>query len=77
MLSFVEYENDIHPECGHPLSETTSILADPNNPDGQYVFKAQLPLRCHACTAIEEAQRGYRGEHFDPARIWIVDKHER
>lgn len=73
MSAFTAYEADLH-TCGHPLAETTSILADPSNSNGEWVYKAQLPFRCHACDALELAKKPYSGTNFDPSRVWTVDK---
>lgn len=63
--------------CGHPLEETTSILADPFNPSGEYKYVANLPVRCHACTALNLRQKEYDGDNFDSARLWSVSRVER
>lgn len=42
------YEADLCPGCRHPLAETT----DPGN-EGRYV--ASLAVRCHRCTATDQA----------------------
>lgn len=73
MRAFQDYEGQLH-TCGHPLSESTSLLADPDNPDGEWVYTAQLPIRCHACTALEQAKKPYEGKNYDPARMFVVDK---
>lgn len=73
MADFTAYEASIH-SCGHPLSESTSPLADADNPLRQFEYKAQLPIRCHACTAINKMQVQYQGENFDNARIFMADK---
>lgn len=39
--------------CGHPLAETT-------NPLNEGRYKADLPVRCHACTELAAAAEPYR-----------------
>ena len=73
MSAFQRYEEDLH-TCGHPLSEAASALADPDNPKGEWVYKAGLPYRCHACTALEQAKAPYSGKDYDPSRVWAVEK---
>ena len=45
--------------CGHPLAESTSPEADLGNRDGDYHYEADLPVRCHACTARDVAAEKY------------------
>lgn len=72
--AFAVYEATIHPECGHPLEESTSIAGDRDNVDGDYFYEAELPIRCHACTARNKKQAEYGGENYDSARLWVVNK---
>lgn len=67
------YEDSFH-ECGHPLDETTSPLADPYNPEGQWRYTVDLPVRCHACTAINEKRKLYDGDNYDSARLFVAEK---
>jgi hypothetical protein len=44
-ISLTTYESNACPGCGDQLSETT-------DPDNQFQYVADLPIRCHKCTAI-------------------------
>jgi len=62
-------------EYGHPLDESTSILADPMNPDGTHRYEAQA-LRLWTAQAVVEAEKDprYSGENYNAARRWRVVK---
>jgi hypothetical protein len=44
ILALLTYRSQIHEACGHYLPDSAAPEAE-----GEYV--AQLPIRCHACTA--------------------------
>lgn len=67
MLALREYEDDLH-VCGQPLSEST----DPAN-QGRY--RTLLPVRCHACDAIEIKQEEYREATRPRALLWRTELH--
>lgn len=67
------FEDSIH-DCGHPIEETTSALADPYNIGGEWKYTVGLPVRCHACTALNEARKAYDGDNFDSARLFQAEK---
>jgi len=71
MQGFAAYEADLHGPCGHLLSESTDILADPMNAAGEWKYKPQLPIRCHACTALAPMIKEYDN---DTSLLWVVDK---
>ena len=52
-LSLMEYENSLCPGCKHPLEETTK-------PENEYRYRAEIPMRCHRCTAIAMAGDTYQ-----------------
>lgn len=62
-------------EYGHPLDESTSILADPLNPDGTHMYKAKA-VRSWSAQAVVDAESDpkYSGENYNPARRWRVVK---
>lgn len=74
MIAFALYENDVHEACGHLLSESTALAADKDNPNGEYYYEAEIPIRCHACTAAAKMQKAYGGDDFDSARLFPVKK---
>lgn len=51
-LALAEYEAGLCPRCNHPLAETTDAAHE-----DRYV--AADPIRCHRCTATEQASRRY------------------
>ena len=73
LTASIDYENSLH-ECGHPLDESTSILADPMNSEGEWFYHVDLPMRCHACSAINQRRKEYDGDNYDPARLFSAEK---
>lgn len=60
MLEYLRYRRGLGPH-GFPMSEVTSPLADPANPDGEYRFFADpLPLVDYAEKARLDAADAYR-----------------
>lgn len=51
-LALSEYEAGLCPSCRHPLAETT----DPRHEDRYFTDEA---VRCHRCTATDQASRRY------------------
>lgn len=51
-LALQDYEASLCSGCGQPLEETTK-------PEREYAYKAQLPIRCHYCTAASRGQAEY------------------
>jgi hypothetical protein len=52
-LALEQFDAETCSGCGHPLSETT----DPRN-EGRY--RTDLPVRCHACTALAYGAEPYQ-----------------
>lgn len=73
LAASVDYEDSIH-DCGHPIEESASALADPYNPEGEWRYDVGLPTRCHACTAINEKRKIYDGDNYDSARMFTATK---
>lgn len=70
--AYLQEKADRCPVCGLPMSETTAMAG------GQAVhsYKAPLPIRCHACTALHKAQDAHAkqsGAH-DPNLYWQVEQ---
>ncbi|RSN65414.1 hypothetical protein DMH01_03285 [Amycolatopsis sp. WAC 04182] len=66
MLALREYQSLVCGGCGGFLPETTS-------PDAGY--KAELPHRCHRCSAIKSKQREYSDQkNSDALVLWPVTK---
>lgn len=63
---------------GLPLSETTSIDADPANPEGKYWYHVRV-VRDWYDDAIEAAQKDpkYSGDNYSRARIFAAERIER
>jgi hypothetical protein len=51
-LELAAYESELCPGCGHPMSETTA-------PENEFKYRAELPIRCHRCTASGVAMAVY------------------
>lgn len=66
MIALGVYRADLH-TCGHPLSETT----DPAN---ENAYTADLPTRCHACTALDVKQQEYKDAQHPGALLWRAVK---
>lgn len=72
MAALALYRADLH-SCGHPLSETTA-------PDAEGRYKVGPPYRCHACTALELAQKAHgeavkkAGGNPSDALIWQAQR---
>ncbi len=62
MLALAEWRDDLH-VCGQPLTEST----DSDN-EGRYAVP--LPIRCHACDAIEVKQDEYKDATRPRALLW-------
>jgi hypothetical protein len=71
MVSLMDYENSLH-TCGHPIGESTSPLADPDNPNREYFYATHEPIRCYACTSNDRGRNAYEG--YDSARIFVTEK---
>lgn len=68
--ALVEYDRLLCPGCGNPLHESM-------DPDHQNEWEAGLPMRCHACTVIEERAKQY-GESFAPNALrFSATRHRR
>lgn len=57
--ALVQYEADLCPGCGQPLSESTDSSHDPDNRHGTHRYDALDPVRCFACTALEAKVGAY------------------
>lgn len=77
MVALREHE-DSTDDYGFPLEESTSIDADPMNPEGAYGYEAR-PMRVWSEQAVVDAMQDPRwsGENHTPARKWRVVKVER
>lgn len=62
------YEALICSDCGQPMHESL----DPEN-EGKYV--APLPVRCHACTAVEQRAASYADNDFPRALKFTSELH--
>lgn len=51
-LGLTEYEDGLCSGCGQPMHETM-------DPDNERRWLADLPIRCHACTAREKRAKEY------------------
>lgn len=60
------YEDSLCEGCGQPRSQSMA-------PENEYRYHADVPIRCHACTAISARAAEYadarhpRALHFDVA----------
>lgn len=53
MRALAQFRADSCPGCAQPMSESTL-------PANEFAYSQPPPLRCHACTPQQVAQRGYR-----------------
>lgn len=65
MLALALYESDRCGGCGGLLLETT-------DPGAEDMYRAELPVRCHRCTAIAEAVDRYRDTTHPHALMFPV-----
>lgn len=65
-FSLRKYEAELCPGCKRPLSETA-------DPEHEFSYKAEAPVRCHACTVRVHASEGYR-ESPAPSALFIPVK---
>lgn len=56
-LALTGYEAGLCPGCRHPLEETT-------DPDNEFRYKAQTPVRCHRCTASSVASEAIQNSNY-------------
>lgn len=76
LLDLNDWEEDLGPH-GHPMSEALSPLADPNNPDGQWVYDADLPYVDFAQRARDDAKDAFAKQydgHPPNGLVWVVNK---
>lgn len=59
-VALTVYEQSLCSGCGQPAHESMSADADPGNRDGLWHYEVDLPVRCHACTALDEAAKPYQ-----------------
>lgn len=52
-LALTEYEAGLCPGCRHPLTETTAAANEER-------YVAELPVRCHRCTATDQVSARYQ-----------------
>lgn len=69
ILAWLTYRSQVHQDCGHYLPDSAAPEAE-----GEYV--AQLPIRCHACTARAQmyARVEAAGNPHIPALLFPVTK---
>lgn len=65
-LALCEYEAGLCPGCRNPLAETT----DPRHEDRYFTAEA---VRCHRCTATDQASRRYEGSPSPAALLVPVE----
>lgn len=64
-FSLQQYEAGLCPTCKHPMAET----ADPAH---EFAYHAELPIRCHRCTAQERASEAYqKANNPNPRSVFI------
>lgn len=78
ITAFAAIEADRH-TCGHLLSESSSLAANPDNRKRTIDYIVEPPGHCFACEAIKRAQSAeeYSGENADSSRLWSVKRVER
>lgn len=66
LAALLEYESSLGPH-GYPVDETTSRLADPDNPEATYHYEARV-VRDWYQDAIEQREKDFKD---DPSRARI------
>jgi predicted amidophosphoribosyltransferase len=51
-MALLVFESGLCPGCRQPLAETT-------RPEREFAYKAGQAIRCHRCTAMEQAHAKY------------------
>lgn len=59
-MELQDYEAGLCPGCRYPMAETTA-------PENEFAYQAELPLRCHRCTASERAMKAHEGKEAPSA----------
>jgi hypothetical protein len=62
MLALALYRDGLCPNCGRPMRECTAAAADGK-------FEADVPVRCHATTALVIAQKAFTNPQPE-AMLW-------
>lgn len=77
LAALEEYEAGLG-HHGLPLEETTSIDADPDNPEGKYFYHPR-PVRDWYDDAIEveQSKPEWSGDNYKRSRIWVAQRVER
>jgi hypothetical protein len=74
-LAYLADQADTCSGCGHPLEESTSNEADPNNPDGKYLYQPSNPLICFSCEVREKTiKRLKKLETFKDRDVMIITR---
>jgi hypothetical protein len=66
MLALGVYRARLGP-CGHYLPETTG-------PDAEDRYTADVPMRCHACTAVAQRAHLYRDDPHPQALLYHAER---
>jgi hypothetical protein len=74
LAALEEYESGLGPH-GLPLEETTSVLADPGNPNGTHYYVATV-RRDWALDAVEQREKEFE-KHPSRARIFSAERVDR
>jgi hypothetical protein len=67
MLALAVYEDGLCPLCGRPRR----ICSDP---DGEGKWRALLPIRCHATTALSIAKKPYLEQPQSEALLFVAER---
>lgn len=69
MLALAVFKASVHDACGHYLPDATA-------PDAEDRYEAELPIRCHACTARARAYKlaEDQGMQHPEAVLWPVKR---
>jgi hypothetical protein len=69
LAALADYEAELCPRCGEPLSECMDAGADPNNPRATHRYVGRIRGRCHACDALVVKQETDRKDDAGSAPI--------
>jgi hypothetical protein len=68
-LALESYDRDTCKGCGHQLTEST-------RPENEFRYRSELPIRCHACTALGQSAEPYQESHQPQALRFAVSLRE-
>lgn len=69
-IALANYEGDLCPGCRQPLAETAAA-------ENEFAYIAELPIRCHRCTAADKAMKPHEDKPSPSALLIPIRLRER